>query len=139
MKTINSAIENIFSGKLKHISRFGVVGVLNTIIDFLAFTICNGLIGINYISSQVAGYSFGVTNSFILNKKWTFHDKSSNKKTFRELIQFIVVNLISLGITLIAMNFLVKNLRLNIYLSKVIVTLIAQITNFAGYKLWVFS
>lgn len=139
MKTINSAIDNIFSGKLKHISRFGVVGALNTIVDFLAFTICNGLLGINYIPSQAAGYSFGVTNSFILNKKWTFDDRSSNKKTYRELVQFIAVNLISLAITLIAMNYFVKNLRFNIYLSKVIVIFISQITNFLGYKLWVFS
>lgn len=139
MKTTNSTIDNIFSGKLKHISRFGLVGVLNTIIDFLAFSICSGLMGINYIPSQVVGYSFGVTNSFILNKKWTFDDRNSSKKTFRVLIQFIAVNLISLGITLIAMNFLVKNLRLNIYLSKVIVIFIAQIANFLGYKLWVFS
>lgn len=138
MKTTNNAIDNIFSGRLKHISRFGAVGVLNTIVDFLAFTICNGLIGINYILSQVVGYSFGVTNSFILNKKWTFDDRNSNKKTYRELVQFIAVNLVSLGITLIAMNFLVKNLRFNIYLSKVIVIFIAQITNFFGYKLWVF-
>ena len=74
----------------------------------------------------------------MLNKKWTFSRTNSNKKTSQELFQFIVVNLISLIITLITMNFLVKNLGLNVYMSKIIVTFVAQITNFLSYKLWVF-
>ena len=75
----------------------------------------------------------------MLNKKWTFATTNSNKKTSHELFQFIVVNLISLIITLITMSFLVKSLSINIYISKIIVTFVAQITNFLFYKLWVFN
>ncbi|MGH4121469.1 MAG: GtrA family protein [Clostridium sp.] len=129
----------ILYGKLKHLSRFSLVGVSNTLIDFLIFTLFNGFIGLNYIASQIVGYSFGVANSFVLNKKWTFSMSNSNKKTNNELFQFIVVNLFSLLITLITMNFSVKNLDINVYVSKVIVTFIAQIANFLCYKLWVFN
>jgi len=128
----------ILNGKLKHLTRFSLVGVANTLIDFLIFTIFNGFIGLNYIGSQIIGYSFGVVNSFVLNKKWTFSTTRSNKKTKNELFQFIIVNLISLIITLITMNFLVKSLNLNVYISKIIVTFVAQISNFLSYKLWVF-
>lgn len=131
-------INNIFHGKLKHLSRFSAVGILNTLVDFITFTIFNELIGVGYIISQVLGYSFGVMNSFIFNRRWTFKDRDSDKKTFHELIEFIAVNLISLTITLIAMKFLVKGFILNIYISKIIVTIIAQVTNFLCYKLWVF-
>ena len=139
MKSGVKSINYILYSKFKHISRFSIVGAANTLIDFLVFTTLHGLFGFNYIFSQVLGYSFGVTNSFIFNKKWTFEDRNSSKKGIYELLQFIVVNLISLIITIAAMKFLVTNLNLNVYVSKVVVTFIAQVTNFCAYKLWVFN
>lgn len=139
MKSIASAVNYFLYGKLKHIGRFSMVGMANTLVDFLMFTLFHGLVGLSYITSQVIGYSFGILNSFVLNRKWTFEDVNSNKKTFHELLQFIVVNLISLSITIITMNFLIKGLNLNVYVSKIIATIISQITNFLAYKLWVFT
>ncbi|MBD7912158.1 MULTISPECIES: GtrA family protein [Clostridium] len=139
MKLEADDIKHLFHGKLKHVSKFSLVGITNTLIDFLVFIVSNELLGVNYILSQVLGYSFGVINSFILNKKWTFDDQRSSKKTVHELVQFTVVNLVSLIITMVAMKLLVTNLNLNLYISKVLVTCIAQVTNFCGYKLWVFS
>lgn len=132
-------VNYIFYGRAKHLSRFSMVGVANTLIDFLVFTAFHSLIGVNYVVSQALGYSFGVTNSFIFNKKWTFQDKNANKKTFYELLQFIVVNVTSLAFTLVFMGLLVKNFGMNVYISKIIVTIIAQIINFLAYKLWVFN
>ena len=139
MKPLDNTINYILYGKLKHISRFSLVGVVNTLIDFLLFTFCHGFIGLNYIASQIIGYSFGIANSFVLNKRWTFSATNSNKKTGHELFQFIAVNLFSLFITLLMMSFLVNNLNINVYISKILVTFIAQITNFLAYKLWVFN
>ena len=34
MKSVESVIDLFFYGKLKHISRFSLVGVLNTLVDF---------------------------------------------------------------------------------------------------------
>ena len=138
-KSLYNFINYILNGKLKHITRFSLVGIANTLIDFLIFTLFHELIGLNFIGSQILGYSFGVANSFVLNKKWTFSTTNSNKKTRQELFQFITVNLISLIITLITMNFLVKSLSFNVYVSKIVVTFVAQITNFLAYKLWVFN
>ena len=139
MKSSVSAINHVFDGKIKHISRFTLVGVANTAIDFLMFSLFSGALGVNYLVSQIMGYGCVVTNSFILNRSWTFENRDSDKKTFYELLQFCVVNLVSLCITLIAMNLFVKNLNINLYVSKILVTLLAQITNFLGYKLWVFK
>lgn len=139
MKLVVRVNSYIFNGKLKHLSRFSMIGVINTLIDFTVFTMFNSLFGVSYILSQGLGYSLGVANSFLLNKKWTFEDRKANKKSFYEFFQFIVVNLISLIITMMVMNLLVKNFNLNVYISKIMVTVIAQITNFLAYKLWVFN
>lgn len=136
---LEGKVKGLFYDQIKHISKFSVIGVVNTLIDFLVFTICNGVLGVNYILSQVIGYSFGVANSFFFNKKWTFNDQISKKKTLHELTQFVVVNLISLIATMIFMKLLVTNLNLNVYVSKILVTLIAQVINFGAYKLWVFK
>lgn len=138
-KTKYSIFNRIFNGKIKYLSRFSLIGVLNTLVDFCVFTICESLFGIHYTISQILGYSFGIINSFIFNKKWTFRDKTSNKYIYHELIQFVVVNICSLVITVFCMKFLVNDFNINIYISKVIVTLIAQVINFSLYKLWVFN
>lgn len=139
MKSVDKVNKYISNGKLKHISRFSIVGVTNTILDFLIFTIFNGVVGAGYTTSQILGYGFGIINSFIFNKKWTFQNHKSNKKILYEIFQFIIVNLISLIVTVIVMNLLVKNLNINVYVAKVMVTLTAQIINFLAYKFLVFS
>lgn len=75
----------------------------------------------------------------MLNKKWTFDDKKANKKSMHELMQFVIVNMVSLSITIIAMKVLITYFNIGIYLSKILVTTLAQATNYLGYKLWVFS
>lgn len=139
MSVLNKTIDSVFNGKLKLLSRFSVTGVLNTIIDFAIFTICESLLGIHYTISQIIGYSCGVVNSFVFNKKWTFDNTNSHKKTFHELFQFTIVNIISLIVTLIFIKVLVNNFNINVYVSKIIVTLIAQVINFLSYKIWVFN
>ncbi|AGY76727.1 GtrA family protein [Clostridium autoethanogenum] len=139
MDQLIKTMDFIFNGKLKLLSRFSATGVINTIIDFAVFTLCQSVFGLHYTISQVIGYSFGVVNSFIFNKKWTFEYKSSGKKVIREVSQFVIVNLISLISTLVFMKFLINDFNLNVYLSKIIVTLIAQVINFLLYKIWVFN
>ncbi|SHJ27070.1 Putative flippase GtrA (transmembrane translocase of bactoprenol-linked glucose) [Clostridium cavendishii DSM 21758] len=139
MKSVCNINDYIFNGKFKLLSRFGVIGVMNTLIDFLVFTMFNEFTYIGYIGSQILGYGFGVLNSFIFNKKWTFKERSVNKKIIYEFLQFVIVNIISLIITIGAMRLLVSNLNINVYIAKVMVTLIAQIVNFLSYKFLVFN
>lgn len=139
MKQLGKAVNYVIFGRLRHISRFSMVGVLNTAVDFLMFTTCNSLFGLGYTISQIIGYSLGVINSYILNKKWTFDDRRGNKRSLRELLQFVIVNVVSLCVTIITMNVLIVSLNEGVYMSKVLVTVLAQITNFLGYKLWVFN
>lgn len=139
MKSIAEAMNCVFYGRLRHASRFSIVGVANTLVDFLMFTAFHKLFDLSFIMSQVIGYSAGIANSFIFNKKWTFNDSNGSKKSGHELLEFVAVNLISLATTLAVMNFLVKNFNFNVYASKIVVTLIAQAINFLAYKLLVFN
>lgn len=125
--------------KYKRVLRFAVVGCINTGVDFLTFMILHSAFQTDKLICQIAGYSMGVANSFILNKLWTFESHGSKYESGRELIKFIVVNAASLGVSLLGLQILNGNLKVNVYISKVIVTVLAQAVNYFGYKLWVFK
>ena len=139
MNQLIKTMDSIFNGRLKLLSRFSTTGVLNTIIDFLVFTLCQSVVGLYYTVSQIIGYSCGVINSFVFNKKWTFQYDNPDKNIVREVIQFVLVNMLSLFVTVVLMKFLIDSFNFNVYVSKVVITLAAQVINFVSYKLWVFN
>jgi putative flippase GtrA len=126
---------------LKHklLIRFAIVGCINTGVDFLTFTLLHSLLGLDKSICQIAGYSVGILNSFVMNKLWTFESKGSRFGTISQLLRFVCVNVISLGVSLAGLKLLCDHFGLNVYIAKIIVTIAAQVVNYAGYKLWVFK
>jgi len=138
--TVKNIYNNLLNNKrLKPIIRFGCVGCLNTLVDFGVFTLINSFFGINYIVSQILSYSSGTLNSYILNKYWTFNDTKTSKKTAKEIVQFIVVNSASLGVSLISLSILMNDSSMNSSFAKIISMVLAQVVNFLGYRFWVFG
>jgi putative flippase GtrA len=119
--------------------RFALVGVVNTVVDFTVFVVLTKLVGVAYLIGQIVGYSAGVTNSFIMNRKWTFNKGTSKEKMPKEIIQFIVINLLSLGTTLLLMYILVDHYAISTIIAKIIVIIVGQVVNYTGYKFWVFK
>jgi putative flippase GtrA len=119
--------------------RFLMVGCINTGVDFAVFSVLYSFFDLNKLLCQVFGYSVGLVNSFIMNKVWTFEDQNTGCSIVNQSARFISVNLVSLGISLIALGILNDRLQINLYISKLIITGIAQGINYFGYKLWVFN
>jgi len=125
--------------KYKSLIRFIIVGCINTGVDFVTFSAAHGFLGLDKLICQVAGYGMGTINSFVLNKLWTFENRNSRFDTVNQIVRFVVVNLCSLGISLFGLRLINENYGANIYVSKLIVTGMAQAVNYMGYKLWVFN
>lgn len=125
--------------KYKHLIRFVIVGCINTGVDFLAFIFFYSIFGFEKLACQSLGYSLGMINSFIMNKLWTFESKGSRFETTNQFFKFLTVNAVSLGVSLLFLKLFAESCGMNIYASKILVTLIAQIINYTGYKLWVFN
>lgn len=77
--------------------KYGVIGVLNTLITLVVFYLMNTKMGLSYGISNVAGYIFGVINSFLWNRNWVFKTKNDFK---RELLLFVIGFLICLALQL---------------------------------------
>lgn len=114
--------------------KFNLVGVVNTLVDFSVFTILT-FFGTYFMIAQVISYSLGVVNSFIMNKYWTFGVKSTPHG--EEVLKFIAVNVLSLGVSLTLLYPLKP--QLGVFSAKIIATLFSMMVNFAGSKLWVFK
>ncbi|MEK4668820.1 GtrA family protein [Niallia taxi] len=116
--------------------KFGIVGSLNTIIDFVVYALLTS-VGANYLLSQILSYSCGLLNSYFVNRTWTF--KQKDKASMKEFIRFLAVNAATLSLTLILLDFLYTKQGLNLLLSKFLVTAIGTVFNFIGTKMLVFT
>ena len=83
---------------MKRLAKFCIVGLCNTTITFFTYYLLVEAAHINYMISSIIGYVFGLVNSFIINKRWTFHNIES--KVAAQFMRFIFINLISLGANL---------------------------------------
>ncbi|MEN6339517.1 MAG: GtrA family protein [Clostridiaceae bacterium] len=134
--------------------KFAIVGVINTLVDFAVFQTLNLLLGWVY-AAQVAGFTCGVVNSYLWNSNWTF--RSERTKSLREMALFLLVNLLSLGVSLgviwlcrevfgvtnaWAAEWMPKALAGFVKgdtIAKLIATFFSIIVNFVGNRLFVFN
>ena len=77
--------------------KYGVIGVLNTLITLVTFYLLNTKLELSYGISNVTGYVLGVINSFLWNRNWVFKTKNNFQ---RELFLFVCVFLICLALQL---------------------------------------
>ena len=77
--------------------KYGVIGVMNTLITLVSFYLLNTKLGVPYGPSNIIGYVLGVVNSFLWNRNWVFKTKNNFK---RELLLFVCGFLICLALQL---------------------------------------
>lgn len=127
--------------------KFGLVGIMNTGVDFLVFTLLM-LAGVQYMAAQVVSYAAGTLNSYVVNKLWTFkgqeHGQGDGRKAKaggfdrKEFIRFAGLNGATLLLSLLLLYGFKSGLGLNSFLAKLAVTGFTVLANYAGSKLWVF-
>ena len=118
--------------------KFNLVGLLNTLVDFLVYTLLTEGLGLVYLAAKAISYSCGVLNSFFFNSRWTFKDPG-RAGLAKRFLPFVAVNLISLGVSLGCM-YLLRNVAMlqSDFWCNIIATPIALVVNFLGNKLFVF-
>ena len=116
--------------------KFGLVGVLNTSINWIVFIILN-MLGMYYIFSNIIAYSLSTLNSYIWNSKWGF--KYSGDDVKETTAKFIILNIIGLILNTCILYILVDIIGLNKIVSLIITTVIVMILNYFINKLWVFK
>lgn len=123
--------------KYKKIIIYYIIGIVNTLVDFAVYSAVLFFTKMP-VPSQAAGYSIGVLCSFYLNRGITFRAEKGGSPLL-QFLRFMLVNLVSLGISLGSIYLLTDCLGINGYLAKVPISLITSLINYFGYKILVFK
>lgn len=134
----------------KQFIKFGIVGGINTAIDFgvlKALLMVTGITsGFELAVLNAISFSVAVVNSYFMNKRWTFEDKTRDPNESFKFSQFFVVSVIGLGVnsgivyafaTFISPQFGISAQNW-VLVGKLFATGASLVWNFVGYKLFVF-
>lgn len=116
--------------------KFGLVGFLNTLIDYILFTAFFYLLDIHYLYANAMSFTIAVTNSYLLNRRWTF--RSDNPNWRAEAAKFLTVNIIGLGLSEIILFILVEHFQMYQLLAKAMAIVVVLFWNFTGTRFWAF-
>lgn len=130
-------------------SKFAVVGVLNSGVDFGVLNSLMLLTGVaagaGFLAFKSVSVTLGVINSYLWNKYWTF-DASKSTGGRRELAAFMAVTLVAVGLNIAGADVIVNVVGAPLGISAKAWANIGAISgagltlfaNFFGYKFFVF-
>lgn len=127
---------NFINEDIVRFIKFGMVGVLNTLVNWVIFFILETC-GVYYILANIIAYSLSTIHSYLWNTLWVFKykDKASTDTTFK----FITLNVVGLLLNTVILYILVDLFNLNKMLGLIITTIIIMFINYAVNKIWVFK
>jgi len=99
--------------------KFGLVGASVIVIDFSVTWLCKEKAGLNKYLANSAGFCCAVFSNFILNRFWTF--EATSRLFTPDLLKFAMVSLAGLLLNNILLYLVVKYIKLNFYLLKLMV------------------
>lgn len=129
-------MSRVVNNKLfKQILKFGVVGGIAFIIDYLVLIFCKEVLGIPVLISSAIAFTVSVVFNYILSIKFVFDVNKENdaKKNF---ILFIVFSIIGLGLTELIMWLGTDVCSLHYLFVKIVATAIVMVFNFVTRKIF---
>ena len=91
--------------KFRNLILYGIIGSSSAVLDFTIFTILTELCGIYYLVANCISVTCGLTNSFILNRKYNF---KVTDKTLKRAVMFFLVGFCGLLINSTLLYFFVN-------------------------------
>lgn len=127
---------NGFKALAAQMLKFGLVGIVNTLITLAVIYIASSIFHVHYIAANVIGYTLGFLNSYICNKLWTFKSKGPVRS---ETLRFIAVTgfcyLLQLGFLVM----LKEGVAINKDLAQLFAMVFYTVINFFGHRFFTFS
>jgi putative flippase GtrA len=115
--------------------KFGVVGVSNTLLTLVVYTVLLKVFGVWYLAASGIGFVVGATNGFLLNRRWTFREHVGDALT---PVRWGVVQAVGLGIDEGLLYLLVHDASLDKLLAQVCATAVVTVTTFFVNRAWTF-
>lgn len=117
----------------EQVMKFGIVGVLATLLDFIILFILTEILNMYYLASSCISFVLSLLFNYFASMKYVFSGKEGMSRR-REFAIFILLSIIGLGINQFGMWVMVNVLHVFYMLSKVFVTAIVMVWNFVSRK-----
>lgn len=119
------------------IVKFGIVGVVATIIDFAILTILTDFFGVYYLSSTAIGFIVATLFNYGASMRFVFTSRFEKGEKQKELFLFVVLSVVGLGLNQLFMWVFVEKVRIYYLFSKVLATFLVMAWNFISRKIWI--
>lgn len=129
-------ISNFVHSKIfKQLFRFGIVGFTAFLIDAGLLFILTEFCHIHYLISSIISFVVSLVYNYILSIFWVFDVQK--KQTYKEVLLFIILSIIGLGLNQLIMYLGVDLLHIYYMFCKVLATIIVMIYNFITRKIFI--
>ena len=115
--------------------KFGIVGVSNTLLTLIVYTLLLKVFGVWYLAASAIGFIVGAVNGFLLNRRWTFREHVGDALT---PVRWGVVQTCGLGIDEGLLDVFVHDAHLGKLLAQVCATAVVTVTTFFVNRAWTF-
>ncbi len=138
-------MNNEKSGGIVQFIKFALVGVTNTLVDWIVFyLLVSSVLENQHSLAKAISFAIAVLNSYLWNTIWTFkkeyHAIDTNKSAI--FIKFIIISLIGWGVNIYIFDLASSRIGVQILnkdlLPLVLASASAIIVNFFGNKLWTY-
>lgn len=120
-----------YSGILK----YGVVGVLGTLVHIGVLAIMVEIFQVNAIAGSIIGFVGALLSSYLLNYYWTFESTHDHLSSFP---RYLLVSLVGLGLNTLLMYVTVTVLKWWYIYGQLTVILVVPVTNYLLNRFWTF-
>lgn len=120
---------------IMQIFKFGIVGVICFLIDYLLMIFITIVLGIDYIISCAVSFVVSNVVNYKLSMKYVFKTNDENSQKF-SFISFFIMSVVGLLLTELFMLLFVELLSLHYSISKIVVSGIVMIYNFITRKIF---
>ena len=117
---------------INQILKFGVVGGIAFVIDYGILFLLAKVIRLNELISAAIPFIISLTFNYFLSTKWVFEAK---KQTPKEVIIFVLLSVVGLGINEVLIYLGTKKLGIDVMIVKLFATAIVMVYNFITRKL----
>lgn len=126
--------------KYEEIIRYGIFGVLTTLVNFIVFFYFDTVLESPYLLANLLAIILSIIFAYITNKKIVFKSQTDTvKETFFEFVNFISFRLVSGIFDMVSMYLLIDGIGIDTNISKVLTQFIVVLSNYIFSKLFVFK
>ena len=138
-------LKSHYKNHQKQLSKFTIVGLVNTVIDFALFSVFYNFFGVYYTIAHICAFFVAWVNSFIFNALWTFKNLKRDQLV-KQVLSFFIVGIIGLVLSTLTIQFVgsgvslyLENQDVAIYGAKILAMFVSFAWNYLGSALFVFK